>query len=711
MLDENSSLPRTVAYGIIATGFLIVLVLTFQLSAGFLTFDYYPAALLFGYISNLVVLPILLIAATKARQLLLPALLWLHFSMGVMILYFSQIYSPFTVTWATLILLSSIYYRWKGFWLSSAALCVFAFLYIVMFPENLVSNGGTVTYSFLSALVVALTVLTSYMFVMIIVSSQRKNRALMKSQESEFLQVTRLNTLLNSISDAVLTLNRYGRITSQNAAAQGFFDTNQSLIGRDIDKLLILTNDENESVSIRALIDEVKSSSLRDDLSVGSGGDVRHLSVQMARIRSTFGDSEEYGVVLIIRDITKQKTLEEEKDEFISVTSHELRTPIAIAEGSLSNFLLMQERGASKEKLASVAEEAHKQVVYLAKMINDLSTLSRAERGVGSDVEPIKVNEMLHNLYLKYEPEATEKSLHLNLEAEHHLPNVETSRLYLEEILQNFITNAIKYTKEGSVTFGAKMESEGTIRFFVRDTGIGIGKADVQHIFEKFYRSEDYRTRETSGTGLGLYVVEKLASKLGTKIDVESRFNVGSTFSFVMQARAAAVVAVENASVVPDAGAIVADTAAVDVPEPEEKPAEEAILEVEPQPVASEETSTEDKPVESAGTPDDITEPETSETTEEILEEDEPAAEEAEKNVENAQSEDVAEDIDESTKDGEDAPEKTEEAPEADEAEPETEEAPEEPQDDDPTEEDKPQQKEKPKSKSKSKASKKPSVS
>lgn len=714
MLDENSSLPRTVAYGIIATGFLIILVLTFQLSAGFLTFDYYPAALLFGYISNLVVLPILLIAATKARQLLLPALLWLHFSMGVMILYFSQIYSPFTVTWATLILLSSIYYRWKGFWLSSAALCVFAFLYIVMFPENLVSNGGTVTYSFLSALVVALTVLTSYMFVMIIVSSQRKNRALMKSQESEFLQVTRLNTLLNSISDAVLTLNRYGRITSQNAAAQGFFDTNQSLIGRDIDKLLILTNDENESVSIRALIDEVKSSSLRDDLSVGSGGDVRHLSVQMARIRSTFGDSEEYGVVLIIRDITKQKTLEEEKDEFISVTSHELRTPIAIAEGSLSNFLLMQERGASKEKLASVAEEAHKQVVYLAKMINDLSTLSRAERGVGSDVEPIKVNEMLHNLYLKYEPEATEKSLHLNLEAEHHLPNVETSRLYLEEILQNFITNAIKYTKEGSVTFGAKMESEGTIRFFVRDTGIGIGKADVQHIFEKFYRSEDYRTRETSGTGLGLYVVEKLASKLGTKIDVESRFNVGSTFSFVMQARAAAVVAVENASVVPDAGAIVADTAAVDVPEPEEKPAEESTSEVEPQPVTSEETSIEDEiqePVEAADTSDDIAEPETSETTEEVLEEDESTAEEAEKNTENVQSEDVAEDIDESTKDSGDASEKTEETSETDETGPETEETPEEHQDDDPVEEDKPQQKEKPKSKSKSKASKKPSVS
>lgn len=525
-----------VAYGIIAICLLIVSVLSFQLWSGdFIDFSYYPSVIVFTYISNLIVLPALLVAAAHSRKMLLPALVWLHFSMATVLLYFSQVYTPFTVTWATLILLSSIYYQWKGFWLSSLGLGVLVASYIFMFPEVVEANGGMFTYASLSVLVLLLTILTSYMFVTVIVNSQRKNRALMKSQESEFLQVTRLNTLLNSISDAVMTLNRYGRITSQNAAAQGFFDTNQSLIGVDIDKLLKLIDEDDEPVSIRALIDEIKSSGLRDDLSIGSGNDVRHLSIHISRIKSTYGDSEEYGVVLIIRDITKQKTLEEEKDEFISVTSHELRTPVAIAEGSLSNFLLMQERGAPKQKLIASAEAAHKQILYLANMINDLSTLSRAERGVGDNVEPIKVSELLHNLFNKFESEASEKGLKLNLNAEHHLPTVETSRLYLEEILQNFITNAIKYTKQGSVTFGAKVEDEGSIRFFVTDTGIGIDKSDIKKIFEKFYRSEDYRTRETSGTGLGLYVVAKLADKLDAKIDVESRFNVGSTFSFALK--------------------------------------------------------------------------------------------------------------------------------------------------------------------------------
>jgi len=548
MFDKNGLLPKLVTYGVCGVALLIVVTLTIQLQVGYLTFDRFPAAITFAYISNVLVLPVLVIGASRSRHFLLPALVWLHFSMAVMLTYFIQVYSPFTAAWAILILLASVYYQWKGFWLSSFVLAILFVLNIFFLQQN-TDDGSIVATSLLAGAVVLLTVLTSYMFVTIIVGSQRKTNDLLRAQRSELLQVTRLNTLLNSISDTVLTLNRYGRITSQNAAAQGFFDTNRSLIGRDVDKLLQLTDADDEPVSIRALIDSVKSTSLRDDLSDNNAGEIRHLSIQIARIRGTFGDNEEYGTVLIIRDITKQKTLEEEKDEFISVTSHELRTPVAIAEGSLSNFLLMQDKGASREKMVAVAEEAHRQIIYLANMINDLSTLSRAERGIGSDIEPIKISELLHNLYLKYEPEAKEKSLQLNLDGDHHLPDIETSRLYLEEIMQNFITNAIKYTKQGSITFGAKLESEGWIKFYVKDTGIGINKADLQRIFEKFYRSEDYRTRETNGTGLGLYVVEKLADKLGTKIAVESRFNVGSTFSFVLPVRASGAASVENTDI------------------------------------------------------------------------------------------------------------------------------------------------------------------
>jgi signal transduction histidine kinase len=166
-------------------------------------------------------------------------------------------------------------------------------------------------------------------------------------------------------------------------------------------------------------------------------------------------------------------------------------------------------------------------------MVNDLGTLSRAERGVGDTAEEIDIQELMNELYNRYSPRASEAGLTLNLDVKPRVGKAFTSRLYLEEVIQNFITNAIKYTREGSVTLQAKRTKDG-IHFAVKDTGIGISKSDLKHISEKFWRSEDYRTRETSGTGLGLYVVQKLAKKLHIKIDIDSRLNHGSTFSFTL---------------------------------------------------------------------------------------------------------------------------------------------------------------------------------
>ena len=132
----------------------------------------------------------------------------------------------------------------------------------------------------------------------------------------------------------------------------------------------------------------------------------------------------------------------------------------------------------------------------------------------------------------EYSPQAEEKGLAFNLDIGSQPGSVEASRLYLEELLQNFITNAIRYTQKGQVTLSIKKDKSGNVVFKVKDSGIGISKADLGKIFDKFYRAEDYRTRETNGTGLGLYVSAKLAQKLDCKIEVESRLNNGSTFSF-----------------------------------------------------------------------------------------------------------------------------------------------------------------------------------
>jgi len=191
---------------------------------------------------------------------------------------------------------------------------------------------------------------------------------------------------------------------------------------------------------------------------------------------------------------------------------------------------MLLERKASKKEIGGALDEAHKQAVFLAGLINDLATLSRSERGV-LIVEPedIDVNQFIKTLAKDYAAEARVKGLYVKAVNNMKVKTLLTSRLYLHEIVQNFVTNSIKYTKSGGVTISVEPSQDG-VTFVVVDTGIGISSSDQKRVFEKFFRSEDYRTRESSGTGLGLYVTMKLIKLLGGRIEVESELDKGSTF-------------------------------------------------------------------------------------------------------------------------------------------------------------------------------------
>lgn len=362
---------------------------------------------------------------------------------------------------------------------------------------------------------------------------------LKKTREEEAHQRESLLSIINGASQAIFTVGPRGTIRIYNAALLDLLDTNDSLSGKNVDDVMhLFAGEEGEAVSLRALMDSSRID--RDDLVLKFGdGDTINLHITGNKLQGAYSAShpkDSGGYTFIVRDITKQKSLDEERDEFISVVSHELRTPVTIAEGTISNVQYFMQNGSDPTKLSASLDSAHEQILLLANMINDLGTLSRAERGVGDQTEEIDVQELIKTLYASYNESASKKKLALNLDVGTKLGSVTTSRLYLEELLQNLITNAIKYTQEGSVTISVHRTAAG-LDFAVKDTGIGMSKTDLKHIFEKFYRSEDYRTRETSGTGLGLYVVHKLMRKLGTKVEVKSRLNHGSTFSFVIPTR------------------------------------------------------------------------------------------------------------------------------------------------------------------------------
>ncbi len=345
------------------------------------------------------------------------------------------------------------------------------------------------------------------------------------------LERERLTSLINSMADGVIAVDNNLKVVVYNGAALNILDINTMKTGIDLSRVFKLMDKAKHKVNLHELLTKTKTSFIsRDYLLHYDDDSFVNLYISIAPVHLGYGKNADQGYVVVLRDITHEKSLEEERDEFISVVSHELRTPIAIAEGNLSNASFIIQKHKGLPEVAAAIKQAYDQVTFLSGMINDLAMLSRAERGkLAVELEDINVHELIKDLTDNYNPQAEQKGLKLHSEIDKKLELLHSSRLYVHEILQNFITNAIKYTQKGSVTISAREQKDGVL-FSVEDTGIGISKGDQEKVFDKFFRSEDFRTRENGGTGLGLYVTAKVSKLIKARITLESELNKGSTF-------------------------------------------------------------------------------------------------------------------------------------------------------------------------------------
>ena len=451
--------------------------------------------------------------------------------LGALLIFITGLTPPFIAFWVLLAMETWVYLKEKGFRLSMLLFTMVVFIDVCIYNNP---NTESVIYGIVCVLMIYFATLVQ---IRLNINNANKKAMVAASKSKESLQRDQFLTIINNLTDAVISINMEGMVRTYNAASLDLLDTNIDLAGKNIDELFVLTDENNNQVSILKDIKNAKTIVNRDDLTYNFGdGEKMRLEITFSPIRNNYDQSKKLethdGYILIARDITKSKSLEEERDEFVSVVSHELRTPITIAEGTISNVQTMSGHpNVTPKMIKDNVNLAHEQVIFLADMVNDLSSLSRADQGMADDTQDIDVAQLTKELADKYSDEATAKKLKLELDLTPKLGTAHASKLYVEELLQNFITNAIKYTKKGKVTIIAH-RNKGNIDFSVSDTGIGISKPDQAKIFDKFYRSEDSRTQEVSGTGLGLYVAAKLANKLKTKLTLTSRLNSGSTFGF-----------------------------------------------------------------------------------------------------------------------------------------------------------------------------------
>ena len=246
-----------------------------------------------------------------------------------------------------------------------------------------------------------------------------------------------------------------------------------------------------------------------------------------------FSGSEFLGIIAVFHDVTKLKELERSRSEFVANVSHELKTPLT----SIMGFVETLKEGAVEDpnnrlKFLQIIEEHSKKLYFL---IEDLLVLSRIESGQQPlKKEPIDFEKMAKNIIQLFEKSAKAKNLKISVET-HPKPFVYLADLKsMEQAITNLIDNAVKYSEpEGSVDIRAYYQGN-EVKIEVKDTGIGIPEADLPRIFERFYRVDKSRSRESGGTGLGLSIVKHIIEKHSGRIEAESVSQKGAKFTIFL---------------------------------------------------------------------------------------------------------------------------------------------------------------------------------
>jgi two-component system, OmpR family, phosphate regulon sensor histidine kinase PhoR len=454
-----------------------------------------------------------------------------HLVLSFLLLFVVPTMSHFLYLWLLLMYLSEFYYQAKGFIISAS------WLLVVMIVGSLYQNDGISIQLLLHIFTEFAVILAINIIMTKLAFGNRKKRKELSNKivKSEY-EHGRLVALINSMDDAVIATDDKGNILTYNAAALDLLDTNMTLSNLKISDVMKLVDEKGQPIDALSLANSTSYLQRRNDLSIPLSKDEKvNLEMSISRISRSTLLAKQQGFTFLMRDITQQKSLDEERDLFISEVSHELRTPLTIAEGDTSMAVLMTEKPQPDIfEIKDSVTRAHEQIVFLSEMVNDLSALSRAQRtDKDMNVETFKVQEVLEELKTTYAPQVQKKNISFELIVDSAMPKLTTSRLYFREIMQNFITNAIKYTQQGGITVKCQVIDGNHIKVSVKDTGIGISKSEQAKVFEKFWRSEDPYTRSTSGTGLGLFITTKLAHRIGAQIQLESKINEGSTFSIV----------------------------------------------------------------------------------------------------------------------------------------------------------------------------------
>jgi two-component system phosphate regulon sensor histidine kinase PhoR len=328
-----------------------------------------------------------------------------------------------------------------------------------------------------------------------------------------------LAAILTSSVDPILVIDNQEAIVLLNPAAEKVFDVNaDDVVGKHVDAVI---------VDAQPLTDLIKGTT---DTAEGIEWQSTTSQAFAPRVSVILNErNERTGRVLILRDITRYKVLRENQTEFVSTVSHDLRSPLTYMNGYADMLPLV---GELNDRQKGFAEKISSGIAHMTDLVDKILDASRLdpEGHYQLNREPCDIGKIVNDVASAHLQPAEKKGLALTVELTPNLPVLSVDEVMVKRALNNLTDNAIKYTPEnGKITIVAGLEGNNLL-LCVRDTGLGISQENQQHLFERFRRVRRREHQGVRGSGLGLYIVKRVAERHGGSAWVESEEGKGSTF-------------------------------------------------------------------------------------------------------------------------------------------------------------------------------------
>ncbi|MDB5204664.1 MAG: Signal transduction histidine kinase [Candidatus Taylorbacteria bacterium] len=346
------------------------------------------------------------------------------------------------------------------------------------------------------------------------------------------------DAILESIGDGLVVVDKEGRITYVNQAFERMVGWKaEEVLGKSIIEVIPRESEKgeivefNERILTKVLSGEIVIADLTNPFYYIRKDGSRFPTSSI--VTPIILDGEIIGVVETFRDITKEKEIDKAKTEFVSLASHQLRTPLSTINW-YTEMLLAGDVGKLNSDQEKYLDEVYRGNQRMVGLVNALLSVSRMDLGTFVlEPEPTDVTALVRGVVNEQKPQIDQKKISLFPLFGTNIPLIQTDPKLFRIVIQNLLSNAIKYTPEkGTIELSLDLiNKKKTLLFKITDTGYGIPQNQQDKIFTKLFRADNVREKDTEGTGLGLYMVKSIIDNSKGKVWFESTENKGTTFN------------------------------------------------------------------------------------------------------------------------------------------------------------------------------------